>query len=201
MTDSFARIAVFFKIGLFSSIFLILAEKIAVSFARVLERVRLWLRLVADRSELAVEAVLGALFLQGDEVVLQVDLPGMIFKPAAELGLQPFDLVQPVAVQTFGLEYRIPVEVQRSHLAQRRWDAGNLSTCALHVVGEVLRLVLLEARVVFLIDCTELLVKGRLADACLSCVLDLVSYESDPFKGVAFARSPKERRLGFHVPE
>ena len=65
----------------------------------------MWQCLIADRSEFTVEAVLGALFLQGDEVVLQVDLPGMIFKPAAELRLQPFDLVQPVTVQTLDLEY------------------------------------------------------------------------------------------------
>ena len=69
----------------------------------------------------------------------------MIFKPAAELGLQPFDLVQPVAVQTLGLEDRIPVHIERSHLAERRRYAGNLPACALHESGEVLRILLLKA--------------------------------------------------------
>lgn len=74
MGDSFARIVVFFKIGLVQGGFPNSCRKICSFFCEGFQdEFSLRFRLIADRCELAVEAVFGAFLSLGYEVVFQVD--------------------------------------------------------------------------------------------------------------------------------
>ena len=52
---------------------------------------------------------------------------------------------------------------------------------------------------VLLVDDVKLLLERRLAEPHFPDIANLVSYESDPFAGIAFTKGPAERSLGLYV--